>query len=295
MVEEASSPSAPNQMPIFALLMHCLVALGSEASNHLSTDPSHILALEVLISMLRDNTIADEFPDHVVPSRRHRSLLAAAEKTLSAVQPPLRHAEVQPTSALASSSSDDASRTVLSDEWVFNGSHCTALGSSPVTVHFWLDQLIHELQGQGITCGIHQGRIMRRLLRDPLRSELLRRISQMPAIDDAVKHREATLSDHYALALVSCCQADDVLRCHREATNPQRRHGEALNTATARAENAARAIATLGCPLAPATQYWALHGLLSSAERIAFTSQPGIHDRFIRQLYEAPEAATARC
>ena len=70
MVEEASSPSAPNQMPIFALLMHCLVALGSEASNHLSTDPSHILALEVLISMLRDNTIADEFPDHVVPSRR---------------------------------------------------------------------------------------------------------------------------------------------------------------------------------------------------------------------------------
>ena len=70
MVEEASPPSAPNQMPIFALLMHCLVALGSEASNHLSTDPSHILALEVLISMLRDNTIADEFPDHVVPSRR---------------------------------------------------------------------------------------------------------------------------------------------------------------------------------------------------------------------------------
>jgi hypothetical protein len=96
MVEEASSPSAPNQMPIFALLMHCLVALGSEASNHLSTDPSHLLALEVLISMLRDNTIADKFPDHVVPSRRHRSLLAAAEKTLSAVQPPLRHAEVQP-------------------------------------------------------------------------------------------------------------------------------------------------------------------------------------------------------
>ena len=47
---------------------------------------------------------------------------------------------------------------------MFNGSHCTALGSSPVTVHFWLDQLIHELQGQGITCGIHQGRIMRRLL-----------------------------------------------------------------------------------------------------------------------------------
>ena len=206
MVEEASSPSAPNQMPIFALLMHCLVALGSEASHHLSTDLSHILALEVLISMLRDNTIADEFPDHVVtvvPSRRHRSLLAAAEKTLSAVQPPLRHAEVQPTSAPASSSSDDASRTVLSDEWVFNGSHCTALGSSPVTVHFWLDQLIHELQGQGITCGIHLGRIMRRLLRDPLRSELLRRISQMPAIDEAVKHREATLSDHYALALVS--------------------------------------------------------------------------------------------
>ena len=98
MVEEASPPSAPNQMPIFALLMHCLVALGSEASNHLSTDPSHILAL---ISMLRDNTIADEFPDHVVPSRRHRSLLAAAEKTLSAVQPPLRHAEVQPEPAPA--------------------------------------------------------------------------------------------------------------------------------------------------------------------------------------------------
>jgi hypothetical protein len=33
---------------------------------------------------------------------------------------------------------------------------------------------------------------------------------------------------------------------------------------------------------------------MSPAERIAFTSQPGIHDRFIRQLNEIPEAATAR-
>ena len=109
MVEDARSPSAPAQLPIFALLMYCLVALGSKASSHISNDLNHIVALEVLISMLRDTSIADELPDHVVPSRRYRSLLAAAEHTLRAVQPSTTHADAQPAHALPTPSSDDAS------------------------------------------------------------------------------------------------------------------------------------------------------------------------------------------
>ena len=95
MVEDARSPPAPAQLPIFTLLMSCLVALGSDASSHISNDLNHIVALEVLISMLRDNSIADEFPDHVVPSPRYRSLLAAAEHTLRAVKPSTTHAAMQ--------------------------------------------------------------------------------------------------------------------------------------------------------------------------------------------------------
>ncbi len=87
-------------------------------------------------------------------------------------------------------------------QWKFDGSHCAARhwqvasGSCILTVLLWLDQLIHELQGQDMTCSIHKGHILRRLLRYPLRSELLRRISQMPDIADAVAHGSITLSDH---------------------------------------------------------------------------------------------------
>ncbi len=57
---------------------------------------------------------------------------------------------------------------------------------------------------------------MRSPLQTPLRCDLTDRITQMPALEAAVKAGTATLSDPYALALVSCCKHDDVLCCHRE-------------------------------------------------------------------------------
>jgi hypothetical protein len=73
----------------------------------------------------------------------------------------------------------------------------------------------------------------------------------MPAIAQAIRDQVATLDHHYAVALASCCSPDDTLLCHRAATNPRRHTHESLSTAVARAEQAFRAAATLGCDLPP--------------------------------------------
>ena len=59
---------------------------------------------------------------------------------------------------------------------------CPALGPHPIPVHYWLDQLIPELNGQGITDGVIQGQVLRQLLHGELRQSLLRRIEQMPSL-----------------------------------------------------------------------------------------------------------------
>ena len=56
--------------------------------------------------------------------------------------------------------------------------------SSGATV---IDQLIPELNGQGITDGVIQGQVLRQLLHGELRQSLLRRIEQMPSL--ARRHR----------------------------------------------------------------------------------------------------------
>ena len=132
-----------------------------------------------------------------------------------------------------------------------------ALGPQPIPVHYWLDQLIPELTGQGITDGVIQGqvRVLRQLLHGELRQRLLRSSEQMPSLDAIVSTGRATLRDHYAAALACCCKREDIQRCHREASAPQRRPGEPLNLATTRHEQAFRAVSG---PLAPGT-----HGLLT--------------------------------
>jgi hypothetical protein len=57
-----------------------------------------------------------------------------------------------------------ASRNPLADHWKYDGSRCAALGTEPVSVHFWLEQIIHEFHGQGVANGVTQGQDMRRLL-----------------------------------------------------------------------------------------------------------------------------------
>jgi hypothetical protein len=176
---------------------------------------------------------------------------------------------------------------------IYHGSRCAALGTEPVNVHFWLEQIIHEFHGQGIANGVTQGQYMRRLLHGQLRTELDTRISQMPAIAQAIRDQVATLDHHYAVALASCCSHDDNLLCHHAATNPRRNANEPLSQATARAEQAFRGAAALGCVLPPSLQFWAVYGILTQ-ERVTFTTQPGIPDRLIRQLAEQPTEATAR-
>ena len=75
-----------------------------------------------------------------------------------------------------------AMRNPLGDHWKYDGSRCAALGPEPVTVHFWLEQLIRKFNGQGVTNSVTQGQFMRRLLHGQLRSELdiSIMISQMP-------------------------------------------------------------------------------------------------------------------
>jgi hypothetical protein len=64
--------------------------------------------------------------------------------------------------------------------------------------------------------------------------------------------------------------------------------------AVARAELAFRAAATHGCKLGEAGRFWAIFGLMSSAERSSFTGRSGVRGRMQRPLRESEEAAAAR-
>ena len=100
----------------------------------------------------------------------------------------------------------------------------------------------------------------------------------MPSLDAIVSTGRVALKDHYAVALARCCKREDILRCHLEATTLHRRPGEPLTLATTSHEQAIRAVASVGCPFAPGTQFWALYGLLTQEESVLFTSQPGVPD-----------------
>jgi hypothetical protein len=94
-----------------------------------------------------------------------------------------RHARsAAPTGPAPPAAPLPASRNPLGHHWKYDGSRCAAFGTDPVNLHIWLEQIIHEFDGQGVTNSVTQGRYMRRLLHGQLRTELDTRISQMPAI-----------------------------------------------------------------------------------------------------------------
>ena len=62
----------------------------------------------------------------------------------------------------------------------------------------------------------------------------------------------------------------------------------------ARAELSFRAAAAHGCKPGEAGLFWAIFGLMSSAERSAFTGRPGVSSRMQRPLREYEDAAAAR-
>ena len=50
-------------------------------------------------------------------------------------------------------------------------------------------------------------------------------------------------------------------------------------------------VASVGCPLAPWTQFWAVYGLVTQEESVLFTSQPGVPDKLVGTLNESPAGA----
>ena len=242
--------------------------------------------------MLEDNSSGDDYP--MIPRRRHHALLTgtAARTALDQSQARQRPLPTAPTTPSASTPVDRSRH----GDWRYDGKLCPALGPQPIPVHYWLGQLIPEPRdtGQGITDGVIQRQVVRQLLHGELRQSSLRRIEQVPSLDAIVCTGRATLKDHWAVALASCCKREDILRCHREATTPHRRPGEPLTLATTRHEQAVCAVASVGCPLAPGTQFWALYGLLTQEESVLCTSRSGVPDLLVGTLNEPPAAAAAR-
>lgn len=238
-------PVSIPHVPIAGLLRNCLSELGAPTDD--PTDPTSEVFLVIIAAVLETDEYIAEFP--FVAANRVPALRITAEQHLVAIQ---RHARpAAPSGPAPPAAPLAASRNPLADHWKYDGSRCAALGTEPVNVHFWLEQIIHEFDGQGVTNSVTQGQYMRRLLHGQLRTELDTRISQMPALAQAIRDQVATLDHHYAVALASCCSPDDNLLCHRAATNTRRHANEPLSQATARAEQAFRAAAALGCILPP--------------------------------------------
>ena len=135
---------------------------------------------------------------------------------------------------------------------------------------------------------------MRQLLRSPLSEQLWPKIEQLPEVCAAVALGNATLLDHYMLALVNCCGPEDALKVYHAATNPLRQPPELLNLAKVCVEHQLRTAAALHCEPNPAGRFWALFSVLAPAERQLFTNPTGVQARLVVSLGESPEAATAR-
>jgi hypothetical protein len=123
----------------------------------------------------------------------------------------------------------------------------------------------------------------------------------MPAITQAIGDQVATLDYQWSTTTPWPSTAVAAPTTHCSATTPPPIHAatpttahESLSTAVARAEQALRAAAALGCDLPPNKQFCPVYGILTAPERFTFTSQPWIPDRLISQLAKQPAKATAR-
>ena len=267
--------------------------------NTTLTDPAIEVALELLVQFLttaQDEQLAPDECIAFVPASRYAALLAAAKTTLASIQ---RHAAPPIPSPARSPAPQGPShpKNPLSKDWAFDGTHCAALGHDAVPIQYWLARLLAELEGQGFTCdahGVTQGFFMRQLLRSPLSEQLWPKIELLPQVRAAVASGTATLREHYALALVTCCGPEEALKVYSAATNPLRQPREPLNLATFRVEHQWHAAAALHCEPNPAGRFWALFSVLTPAERQLFTNMTGIQARLVASLGESLEAATAR-
>lgn len=291
----SAAGSALPAAPLAFLAFVTSLVVGDEVPVSALSDAHHDTSMEYICAIIDDQSIRHELP--AVPPERYSELLRAAQLNLSTIRrrfpgiggPP-------PTAATPPPPPDRVDRNPLDERWRFNGKTCERITPPPgrVSVQLWLETIHAELLGLGVRDGAQQGRFMRQLLDNPLREQLVRRIQELPDVDAAVQAGTATLADHYAAALIACADPGDALICHYEASRPQRRAGEKLSDAVARAGMAFRAAAAHGCEPAPAGRFWAIFGLLGPAEQSAYTGRPGVQDNLRRPLHETEAAATSR-
>ena len=276
------------------LLLTCIIEMGCSALSTEELDnPAHEVAFQ-WISGLNLDQLREEFP--FIPLDRCESLRSFAHihaLRIGSSRPPSAAPPAPPPPATAGRV---PFRNPLEKVgWSYNGRSCTALATEgTISVHYWLEQLSGELEGQGVQDEVTKGQCMRQLLTEPLRGKLLAKVRELPELESAIKAGTATLSHHYADALVSCAGWSGDLSSHQEATHPARRNAESLQAATARAEHNWRAAAALGCCPSTAGCFWALFGLLTVAERALFTGRPGVNERMLRPFQEPAEAANRR-
>jgi hypothetical protein len=131
-------PVRTQHVPIISLLRDCLRTLGSPSDD--SSASTNEVFLVVIVAFLDTDEYKGAFP--FVPAHRALALRIAAEQHLAAIQRHTRPAA--PTGPATPAAPLAASRNPLGDHWKYDGSRCAALGTEPVNVHFWLEQLIPE-------------------------------------------------------------------------------------------------------------------------------------------------------
>ena len=290
-------------LPVFQLMLQCLnychQGMASPVSLKDLSDPCNAVLFE-WIGRMRDEEMRTEFP--FVPHGREQHLRNFAHSTYAHLQ------TVAPVPGLSSAAQDGTTgparptathppfRSPLdATRWAFNGRNCAALSvDGDISVHYFLEQISSELDGQGVHDEVLKGQCMRNVLTDPLCSQLINKIRQLPDLDHAIRTGAATLSHHYAEALVSCAGWSGDAVAYQEATHPTRRHAEPLQVATARAEHNWRAADVLGFGPLPAGRFWALFGMLTTAERAVFSGRPGVNERMLRPFRESADAANRR-
>ena len=289
--------AAPSRLPLLgavALLVHVLKLVTGDLELTIAqmSLPVYEGSVGYICAVIDSGEIATEIPD--VPPECYAKLRKAAEQQLRTyARPPGAGSPASPggVSLLAS---DLVGAPRPDKRWAFNGTTCSRLGHGKISVLFWLDSLQSALIGEaGIQDGKIQGQHLRQLVEGPVLDQLIRKIEELPELRTAIALGTVTFAD-YAAALISCADPDETLACHYAATHPRRLTGEKLSDAAARTELAFRAAAAHGCKPGEAGRFWAVFGLLTSAERSTYTGRPGVRARLQRPLRESEGDAAAR-
>ena len=185
----AATPSRPDlhTMGAIALLVHCVQLLAGHLDLRLRqlSSPDYECTVTYLCAIIADGEIHCDLPD--VPPERYAAIKRAVES-----QSRLYARPAVPAPAMQTEVASDLHR--LDKRWSYNGTTCTRLGATKVSVTFWLKALQSDLQGFDIRDGKAQGRCFRQLVDGPIRNNLVRKISELTKLGTAVERGAALIS-----------------------------------------------------------------------------------------------------